>query len=214
MVIVSHEEVSEVDFVLDHNLLHYDEDNVTLMWNPSDIIDPDLVDPVAYSVDVDLYWYDIRNNTWNFFKSLANGLNNTGVAMDLSDTLSGLDSIQDYVVPIVFRIVPTSENSSVIPDFLLSFLEKREVGIWSSVAFKITRNGQEDLIPGLCRDWIIEESRTANDILSASIPCPCNVRQARRVNSGLFELRSQRHAHLRSFFNPGAANCFVSTLLG
>ncbi len=208
---MSVEEASNVDFVLDNNLLHYDGDNITLTWNPNDIINPDLVSPILYSVDVEVYWYDIHNNTWNFIKALANGLNNSGLATNLSNSLTDLDSIEDYIVPIVFRIVPIAEDTSMIPDYLLPFFQNDEFGIWSSIAFKVTRNRQEEHVPGLCQDWI---SRENSGTLTASIPCPCSVRQARRVNSGLFELRSRRHASLRSFFNPGARNCFVSILLG
>ncbi len=209
---MSPEDVSDVDFVLDRNLLYYDGDKVTLLWNPSDIINPDLVTPTDYFVDVEVYWYDVRNSSWNFFKTLARGLNNTGV-MNLSNVPTGPDRVEDYIVPMAFRIVLNAENSSLIPNFLLPFFERREVGIWSSIAFKVTSNGQESSVPGLCSNWIMQENSAAADDV-VSIPCPCNVRQARRVNSGFFELRSQRHASLRSFFNPSAENCFISTLLG
>lgn len=211
---MSHEEISEVDFFLDHNLLHYDGDKVTLQWNPSDIINPDLVDPTSYSVDVEVYWYNVNNSTWNFLQDLVDNLNNTGVAEGLSDVLAGPESIEEYTVPIVFRIVPSINDASLIPDFLLPLLEQRQIGIWSSVAYKVTKSSAEHTVPGICRDWIAQETRSTVDILSASIPCPCTVRQAKRVNSGLFELRSERHDSMRNFFNPGARNCFVSISLG
>lgn len=200
-----------MDFFLDHNLLHYDGEDVSLEWNPGDIINPDLVDPTCYSVDVEVYWYDAINSAWNFFQALASSLNNTGVAKDLPNILTGPDSIEDYVVPMVFRIVPRVNDISLIPDFLLPLLQQRQIGIWSSIAYKVTKSSEEHTVPTICRDWISRETRTAVDILSVSTPCPCTMRQARRVNSGLFELRRKR---MRNFFNPGAKNCFVSISLG
>lgn len=205
---MSQEELNDVEFILNRTLLHYDNDDITLMWNPNDVLNPDLIPPTDYSVDVEVYWYNIHNNTLNFADTLATDIDNTAVAKNLS--LTGLDFIQEYIVPIVFRIVPRARNLSLIPDYLLPFFEGREIGIWSSTAFKVTKNGQEALIPGLCHDWVSQQTTT----MLSTVPCPCNVRQARRVNSGFFELRSQRHASLRSFFNPGAESCFVSTLLG
>lgn len=211
---MSQEELSDIDVVLHglgQGLLQYDNDRITLMWNPNNIVNPDLVPPTAYSVDVEVYWYDVYNNMLNFADRLATDQNNTGVALDLSFTT--LDFVQGYIVPIVYRIVPRVRNPSLIPDYLLPFFERQEIGIFSSTVFKVTQTGQEDRIPDLCRDWISQHNRTVGDMLSA-VPCPCNVRQARRVNSGFFELRSQRHASLRRLFHPGAESCFVSTLFG
>lgn len=212
---VSHEEFSDVDFVLDQNLLHYDGDNITLLWTPSDIISPDLVSPVLYSVNIEVYWYNIHNDTWNYFKGLANNLNNSGIAANLS-TLFGMDGVtSDYVVPIAFRIVPRIKDYSLVPDFLRPFLEQDRIGIWSSVAYKVIRNGQEHLLSGLCHVSIQQLNMTSGDeTLLASVPCPCNARQARRVNSGFFELISQRRVRIRKLFNPDADSCFVSQMFG
>lgn len=200
-------------FVLNNTLIHYDGDAVDVLWNPNDVIQPDLVNPAFYFVDIEIYWYNNRNSTWNFFQTLARGLSNTGKAVNLQ-VFSGPSSIEEYIVPIVFRVVPRADNFSLIPNFLQPFLERREIGIWSSYAFKVTRSGQQHLLPGLCQDQLSLVTRTADDITFATNPCPCNRRQARQVNSGVFELRSPQDATRRSVFNPDATNCFVSISLG
>ena len=215
LIAVSQEELSDIDVILhglNQSLLQYDNDRITLMWNPNDIINPDLVPPTAYSVDVEVYWYDVHNNMLNFTDRFATDLNNTGVAQNL--TFPALDFVQDYIVPIVYRIVPRVRYRSLIPDYLLPFFERREIGIWSSTVFKVTQTGQQDHVPGLCRDWLSQLNNRTMEVTLSAVPCPCNVRQARRVNSGFFELRSQRHASLRRLFHPGAESCFISTLLG
>lgn len=210
---MSYEDHSEVEFVLDGKLFHYDGNNVSLRWNPDGIINPDIVSPTAYSVDVEIYWFDAKNQSWYFFQYLANDLINNGIAENLSDIHTGPEN-QEYIVPIVFRIVPNAESTSAIPDYLLPFIQQREIGIWSSSASKVTKRDQEELVPRLCRDWIAKQNRSSGDILSSVIPCPCNLRQARSINSGFFELTGQRHALMRSVFNPGAKTCFASTSLG
>lgn len=211
--VVSSEDVSDVTFDLDRTLLYYDGDNVTVFWNPTSFINPILAPADSFSVDVQVLWYSAQNNSWNLLADIAGGLNNSGVASNL-DPFTGPLDVSDYVVPIAFRIVPRIENNSqVIPEYLLPFFERGEVSVWSSVAFKVVRSDQEARLPELCQNSISSSNRTAEEILNEAVPCPCSIRQARRVNSGFVEHRSHRQTVLLGFFNPDAQTCFASVVL-
>lgn len=55
---------SQVTFHIPGILLYTDGDNVTLNWNPNDIIPTRIASPNDYNVSIDLYYYYTKYNQW------------------------------------------------------------------------------------------------------------------------------------------------------
>ena len=209
------------------NIIYSEQDNITLTWNPEDIITPDILAPTSYYVSVEIYWYDTQNNSWNLFQEVAHKLNNSGEA-EISGIQPGphLNSMnfpqgvtqkssqpgtEFSIVPTAFHVVPKLEDASTVPHYLERLFQQENFGIWSSVAYKLN---YDYYLSDLCQDWIDTQLQTGDDIQERVPSCPCTTTQARRANSGYTELRSPGSTLRQEFFNPSADACYLSMVFG
>ena len=199
---------------MDRILLYSTGDNLTLNWNPRDVIPPPLrSDIVINSVKIEVYTYSFENESWFLFQEIASNTNNSGEAF-FSNLQPGPENSIHSIVLMAFRIAPLLDSSSIssTPDYVHSLINADQVGIWSSVAYKVATPQYDTLTPGLCREWVTQQSRNIGSILAENNPpCPCNIQQARQGNSMFIQILGERAEMVREFFHPGAAACFIST---
>lgn len=195
-------------------LLYSTGDNLTLNWNPRDVIPPPLgSDVVINSVKIEVYTYSFENESWFLFQELASNTNNSGEAF-FSNLQPGPENSIHSIVLMAFRIAPLLDSSSIsnTPEYVHSLINADQVGIWSSVAYKVATPEYDALTPGLCREWATQQSRNiGSSLVENNPPCPCNIQQARQGNSMFIQILEERAEMVREFFHPGAAACFIST---
>lgn len=195
-------------------LLYSAGDNFTLNWNPHNVVPPPLrSDVVIHFVKIEVYTYSFENESWFIFQEIASNANNSGEAF-FSNLQSGPENSTHSIVLMAFRITPLLDSSSIsnTPEYVQSLINADQVGIWSSVAYKVATPEYDTLTPVLCHEWATQQSRNIGPILVANNPrCPCNIQQARQGNSMFIQILGERAEMVREFFHPGAAACFIST---
>lgn len=207
---VSYEQANDVQFRMENILLYSDGDNLTLNWNPHDVIPPQLQSHIVeHTVKIEVYTYSFHNETWFLFQQIASNINNSGEAF-FPTLQPGPGSYEHNVVLMAFRIAPLVENSSSsdIPEYVQSLISADQIGIWSSVAYKVTTPDYNSVAPSLCQEWATEPTGLIH--VDSNPPCPCNILQARQGNSMFLEMLGERADMVREFFHPGATSCFIS----
>lgn len=186
-------------------LLYTDGDEITLTWTPSDVLPTEIAEQNDYQVTVEVYAYIL--NTWSLFEDLDTVFN-TGTTV-IPMLRQGPDAT-DPIIPISFHI--KAADSVNLEDYIRPVIQAGEVGIWSSVAYKITDPGY--LAADLCAQFVQDQPISGTELLQKTISCPCRANQARIGNSMFLEQRSDTAIQMRRFLYPTAGTCFLSTVTG
>ena len=195
---------------MENILLYSDGDNLTLDWDPRNVIPPQLQNNVvAHSVKIEVYTYSFDNESWLLFQEIASNTNNSGEAF-IPTLQPGPESSEHSVVLMAFRIAPLLDNSSFseTAEYVQSLISADKISIWSSVAYKVATPDYNSLTPSLCQEWATEPAGQIS--ADSNPPCPCNIQQARQGNSMFLEMLGERADMVQEFFHPGATSCFIS----
>ena len=193
---------------------------IDLVWNPNEIF-PAIQDPDSFLVDVIVYVYDFKKNTWEE-NSKHRDLPNDGRATIRLIALP--QDLRDVISPAIIHVTVGDVNGGSTNAEIIQSIHNanisfpRRVGIWSGVLFATqTKETQEDINLESCTKW---QMRQVEINLQNTIPCPPTIDRAQLPNSGLEELRYESliftttyHSQIMDLFHPGVSKCFVQAIV-
>ena len=187
-------------------LLHYENDPITLSWNPSGILPKEIAQPSEYGLYVEAYVYRKSLWKWDLFQTYDNFIENSGT-IQLVSFPSSPPNIKEPISIVVFRIVVNA--SLTLPELFHTLISNGKVSIWSYPIYMITDLDYRTKAPAFCKDWHSKNNQFILDGFFLS--CPCQAEQARLEASEYTEMTSLFQVKLREFLHPGSATCFQTS---
>ena len=201
-----------------------------LTWDPQMILP--VQDPSSYSVNVELYRFNLDTGGWIKFTDLARNVPNSGTLDSVTvppiiDNQSGGRSQTD-VHAVAIRVVvgeaSTAPSKRQTDTSLLGMLRPLRPllipSIWTGISYyyapQFFEQRPSDDLRSLCDAWSRRQlPDIGNTIVERLPPCPCTEAQARSPNSGFVEDRLSSSIgitsfddHWRTFFHPRTTSCF------
>ncbi len=138
-----------------------------LTWPPESVAP--LLDPNAFSVDVELYCLDEDTENWKQIAVLASDIPNSG---QTSVTIPDIDRL---ACSMSIKVL-VSGTVSTTAESLISIMKRLKSGIWSPVGY-LSRPSRD--LYSRCNDWIsAQPGGIVKDLKDQVEPCPPTMAQA------------------------------------
>ena len=189
---------------------------IELRWDKASILPA--LSATDYTVDIQLYEYDITTQTWKERASLATNTENDGIEEATISTTTIL--VNRQVAPTAVFIFASRSPSNLPTAHPLhqSLINTRvTAGKWTAPLYYSSRQ----LVfrsRFYCEAWSLSEPEESGESLLAlveSVACPSTVTQARLPGSGLQQERyisfygnTRYHDQWYSYFHPTASVCY------
>ena len=195
--------VQDTNIIETTDVLLLPGDRTTIHWSPDSIIEPNLQEAFAvtmdYSVDISLYQLDFASENYVLIEKIATNIPNTGT---YEITIPSIDPSQSENFTVGVIGISISEqfnswpNNNVTTNNVLSLLKR-------APKFGLTYVATSLVARSICSEWHSSEPDNIGEtILNRLPPCP-PVRDA-----ALNDPNYSEEDLFLSFFHPGASSCF------
>ena len=189
---------------------------IELSWDAAAIFPA--LNATDYTVDIQLYEFDVTTQTWKERGTLATNTENDGMeALTVSTTTIATSRQVAPIALLVFVSHSPSSVSGAHPVQQQVITARLKAGKWTAPLYYTS---QQFVFRSrfYCESWFLGEPAGTGESLLASvapIPCPPNLDQARLPGSGVQQERySSFYGNIRyntqwlNYFHPEAAACF------